>query len=200
MSLSAAEAGAVEGATAKRVDGADGADGAVSALADEVLAAVSLLRRHTRRAAGQPFSPEAVSEAQRELLRLIRRNPGTSIAASAAELGLAANTVSTLVGQLTEQGLVLRSPDPGDRRVARLTLTDTASRRVEAWRDRRSALIAAALDGLDADERAALAAALPALMRLGELIRPGPDVDPGPDRRPGQHPDRPDRPATEEPG
>lgn len=171
----AAEAGASERA--------ERAEAAIPALADEVLTAVSLLRRHTRRVAGRAFPPTAVSEAQRELLRVIRRNPGTSIAASAAELGLAANTVSTLVGQLTEQGLVLRNPDPDDRRVGRLTLTETASRRLEAWRDRRSTAVATALEGLAADERVALAAALPALMHLGELIRPGPTTDPRPGRR-----------------
>jgi DNA-binding MarR family transcriptional regulator len=94
------------------------------------------------------------------------------VAEAAAELGLVANTVSTLVGQLTERGLLLREPDEADRRIARLTLTEPAREQVEAWRDRRTALVTQALDGLDRDEREALRAALPVLGVLAERLDP----------------------------
>lgn len=103
---------------------------------------------------------------QVELVRLVRRQPDTSVAEAAAELGLAPNTVSTLVKELTDMGLLKRRADPADRRVARLRLTSAASRRVGQWHDRRTALAARALDELDAGERAALATALPAIRRL----------------------------------
>ena len=114
----------------------------------------------------------ALSDAQAELVRTVRRNPGISVAEAAAELGLVANTVSTLVGQLTERGLLQRTPDESDRRVARLTLTDPAREQVEAWRDRRTALVTRALDDLTADDRAALRAALPVLAGLTERLHP----------------------------
>jgi DNA-binding MarR family transcriptional regulator len=138
-------------------------------LADELLAALGLVRRHLRRSVGRPFP---LSDSQAELVRTVRRNPGISVAEAAAELGLVANTVSTLVGQLTERGLLQRTPDESDRRVARLTLTEPAREQVEAWRDRRAALVNQALDGLSPAERDALRVALPVLGALAERLHP----------------------------
>ncbi|MEU4191588.1 MarR family transcriptional regulator [Kribbella sp. NPDC026611] len=138
-------------------------------LAEELLAAVGLVRRHLRRSVGRPFP---LTDSQAELIRLVRRNPGVSVAEAAAELGLVANTVSTLVGQLTERGLLLRTPDPSDRRVARLSLTEPARQQVDAWRDRRAALVNEALDGLGPDDRDAVRAALPVLGVLAERLAP----------------------------
>lgn len=141
-------------------------------LAEELLAAIGLVRRHLRRSAGRPWPLSTLTGSQGELVRTVRRNPGISVAEAAAELGLVANTVSTLVGRLTELGLVLRAPDESDRRIARLTLTEPAREQVEAWRDRRTALVTEALDGLAPDERDALRAALPVLGVLAERLHP----------------------------
>jgi len=141
-------------------------------LAEELIAAIGLVRRRLRRSAGRPFPLSALTDSQAELVRTVRRNPGISVAAAAAELGLVANTVSTLVGQLTERGLLQRTPDASDRRVARLTLTEPAREQVEAWRDRRTALVSGVLDDLTPDERDALVAALPVLTGLAERLHP----------------------------
>ena len=73
-----------------------------TALAEQLYAAVGLLRRHARRIGGPPFGDQstAPTTAQLELVRLVRRNPDLSVAGAATELGLAPNTVSTLVRQL----------------------------------------------------------------------------------------------------
>ena len=63
-------------------------------------------------------------------------------------------------------------PDPGDRRAVRLSLTDSAQRDVDRWRDERAAVVAEGLGRLDPGERQALAAALPALTRLTAAVRP----------------------------
>lgn len=139
-------------------------------LADELLAAVGSLRRQARRSAGRPWPAELVSGAQSELVRLVRRQPGISVAEAATELGLAANTVSTLVRQLVESGLLVRAADSQDRRVARLRLTDRARGRVEHWREQRASAVARAVARLPADDRAALAAAAPVLSRLAALM------------------------------
>ena len=144
-------------------------------LAEELLAALGLVRRHLRRSAGRPGSLSTLTGSQTELVRTVRRNPGISVTEAAAELGLVANTVSTLVGQLIERGLLVRSPDDADRRVARLTLTEPAREQVEAWRDRRTALVTQALDGLETDDRDALRAALPVLDVLAERLHPQQD-------------------------
>jgi DNA-binding MarR family transcriptional regulator len=79
---------------------------------------------------------------------------------------LAPNTVSTLIRQLTNAGLLRREPDPADRRLARLHMTAAARERIECWRDHRAELAAQALGRLDRTDREALAAAVPALSQL----------------------------------
>lgn len=166
-------AGAGADGDADRGAAAASARAAVAVLAGRLVGATGLLRRRIRRGAGRPWPAAELTEAQTELLRHVRRNPGTSVTDAAAALGLAANTVSTLVGRLVELGLMRREADPGDRRVARLTLTADALATVRAWRDRRGALVAVALGELDAADRAAIATALPALERLAERIERG---------------------------
>ena len=79
-------------------------------------------------------------------------------------------TLDEIVGALTDQGLLRRTPSPEDRRVAQLTLTPAAQAHLEAWRERRSAVLVGALRQLSAAERDAVAAAMPALRRLAELL------------------------------
>lgn len=155
------------------------------ALAEELFAAVGQLRRHGRRLGGGPFAAGTLSGAQVELVRLVRRQPGLSVAEAAAQLALAPNTVSTLVGQLAEAHVLTRVTDPQDRRVARLALTASAQERVERWRDQRASATAAAITELEASERAALARAIPIIARLAATLAPasdGPDVSDSKDR------------------
>jgi DNA-binding MarR family transcriptional regulator len=135
-------------------------------LVDDLFAAIGLLRRLARRRVGQPYPQRTLAESHRELLRFVRRNPECSVAEAAAELGLAANTVSTLVRQLTDMGLLIRTADPTDRRVARLGLTDAARLQVAEWRRRRAVLAAQALQNLGPDERSALVGAIPVMAQL----------------------------------
>jgi DNA-binding MarR family transcriptional regulator len=143
-----------------------------TALAEELYAAVGLLRRHARRIGGRPFSDEstAPTTAQLELIRLVQRNPDLSVADAAAELGLAPNTVSTLVRQLAGTGMLERVRDSADGRVVRLRLTPDTRRRLEAWLDRRTAVTARALAELDADDRQALRRALPVLVAVAGAL------------------------------
>ncbi len=188
---------AARGAAIKPGAAAPGGDAGSEALAEALLATLGLMRRHVRRLAGQPWPQSPMTGSQSELIRLVRRNPGISVAEAAAELGLAANTVSTLVGQLTELGLLRRSPDERDRRVARLGLTPSAQRRVEAWRDRRIALVSQVLDRLDGADVAALRAALPTLDAVADRLRPA-ETEPEPDPEPDQDP-KPDQDPEEAP-
>ncbi len=147
-----------------------GGDDRSTALADRLLGALSLVRRNGRRLAARPVELAPLTGAQLELVRLVRRRPGTSVAEAAAELHLAANTVSTLVGQLVEEGLVERLTDATDRRVARLQLRPEIRRKVDAWRDRRMMKVADAISRLPAADRRSLLRAATVLERLaGEL-------------------------------
>jgi DNA-binding MarR family transcriptional regulator len=121
-----------------------------------------------RRAVRQAWREDPLPPAQSELLRLAATMPGITVADAAQELRLAPNTVSTLVGKLTAAGLLVRNRDAQDARVALLTITDAARQRLVQWRDLRADLAGQALAGLSSADRRALAAALPALLRLAE--------------------------------
>lgn len=141
-------------------------------LADELLSALSAIRRATRRHAARPAELSMLSSAQVELARVVRRNPGISIAGAAESLRLAPNTVSTLVGELTAIGLVERTTDPADRRVARLVLSEPWERKIDVWRDRRVTTVGKAVGRLPAAERRRLERALPALALLASELEP----------------------------
>jgi DNA-binding MarR family transcriptional regulator len=138
--------------------------------ADELLDAIASLRRAIRRTAQRPVELAGLTGAQLELVRLLRRNPGLSIADAARELRVAPNTVSTLVRQLADAGLVSREVDLVDRRVARLSLEPAMQRKVEAWRDRRVESLERALSTLSPLERKRVESVIPTLLQLGSEL------------------------------
>ncbi len=148
-------------------------DGDLQFLADQLLNAFSAVRRNARRHAVRPAELAPLTGAQLELVRLLRRHPGLSVARAAAELRLAPNTVSTLVGQLVEAAIVTRTADESDRRVARLELTPDIRRKVSAWRDRRVVALADAMTRLSADDQRRLDQAEAALVRLAKSLETG---------------------------
>ncbi|NGM16105.1 winged helix-turn-helix domain-containing protein [Verrucosispora sp. WMMA2044] len=135
---------------------------------DQLGDALSDLHRVLRRRALQRTGRAALPDAQVEVLRLVQRQPGISVREAAARLGTAANTVSTLVGELTTAGLLRRDRDPADRRTVRLALTEVAYERIAAYGRYRRELLAAALADLDATDRERLRTAVPALSRLAD--------------------------------
>ena len=124
-------------------------------LASALISASASLRRAARHA-GRPVEFAELTGAQLDLLRLVRRRPAVSVAEAAAELRLAPNTVSTLVRELTDAGLIVRSADPADRRVARLRLAPNMQRKVDGFRDRRVMLLTRAIEELSAADQAVL--------------------------------------------
>jgi DNA-binding MarR family transcriptional regulator len=144
-----------------------------TALAGGLLEQVGALRRGLRRATEAPWPGRQFTGAQLELLRLVRRQPGLSVREAATQLRLKPNTVSTLVKQLTEAGVMVRTRDSEDGRVARLALTADTQRWIAAWRDERVRTLAQALRGLEPEGRDALEAALAPLERLVEALDGG---------------------------
>jgi len=135
-------------------------------LADLLAGIHRLVRRNLRGGLAGP----RLRGAQVELLRTVAARPGIGVSAAAGELHLAGNSVSTLVNQLVTAGLLVRAEDPNDRRAARLSVTDAATRRLAEWERRRAELFARQLDLLDEADRVALRAAVPALRRLTENL------------------------------
>ena len=140
------------------------------AIADTLVAQTARIRRAGRRYSGRPVELSLLTGAQLELVRLLRRRPGISVADAAQELGLAANTVSTLVRQLTDVGLLVRRLDPSDRRIARLELSRRIASEVEAWRDRRVVALADAIGELAPEEQERLAEAVALLARVADRL------------------------------
>ena len=75
-------------------------------------------------------------------------------------------TMSRVLAALDEQRLVVRTPDPQDARGVLVTLSAEGERRLAQVRNHRTALVARRLARLDAQQRASLVAAMPALEAL----------------------------------
>ncbi|GAB2736969.1 MarR family winged helix-turn-helix transcriptional regulator [Kitasatospora kifunensis] len=145
-------------------------------LADEFPALLAGIPRLVRRRLRQELTVPRLRGAQVELLRLVAANPGLRVSAAAKELCLAGNSVSTLVNQLVAAGLLRREVDPADRRAALLRVTPEAAERMDAWRANHKALVDGLVAELPTEDRAALAAALPALRRLAAQLQRGDDA------------------------
>ena len=136
------------------------------AAAADLFTAIGVIRRTARRSARQAWAQQPLPPAQSELLRLAAARPGLTVAEAAEELRVAPNTISTLVGRLTEAGLMNREKSAHDGRTALLTATDKAQQRLAEFRDLRAELAGQALARLSARDQQALARAVPALLRL----------------------------------
>jgi len=75
-------------------------------------------------------------------------------------------TMTRIVDALEAAGLATRRPDPADARAVLIAATRTGRRLLAEGRRRRVEALAERLRGLNDDERAALHAAAPALVRL----------------------------------
>jgi DNA-binding MarR family transcriptional regulator len=135
-------------------------------LGDELMTTMAGMRRLVRRTLRTKGIGPQLRGAQMELLSVVHTNPGIGVAAAARALRLAANSVSTLVNQLADNGMLVREPDPADRRAVRLYPADIAVRRMQDWRAARAELVGDGIAALDAADRRAIAAALPALRVL----------------------------------
>jgi len=143
------------------------------AVSESLLPAVGAVRRLLRRLAG-PFvttGPYEVSTSQREVLLAVGRHTGRSVAEIADELGLAPNSVSTIVTQLVGAGLLVRETDAQDRRVGRLALTGVARDALESSRARRRGVLHEALERLTPGQLEDLAAGIDALEALADELR-----------------------------
>ena len=140
-------------------------------LVAEVFGVVGRFRRQLRRSAGRGFDSARLTESQSELLWLVGRQPGISVSAAAAELGLVSNTASTLVSKLIANGLLIRTVGDTDRRVGRLRLAEPTQRIVDASRAARRALLSEVLSELDDDQIDSLTKGLEVLDTMSRLLQ-----------------------------
>ncbi|MGO9155092.1 MarR family winged helix-turn-helix transcriptional regulator [Mycobacterium sp.] len=140
-------------------------------LVAEVFGVVGRFRRQLRRSAGRGFDSARLTESQSELLWLVGRQPGISVSAAAAELGLVPNTASTLVSKLVANGLLIRTVGDADRRVGQLRLAEPTQRIVDASRAARRALLSEVLGELDGDQIGSLTKGLEVLDTISQLLQ-----------------------------
>lgn len=138
---------------------------------NEVSRVVGRFRRQLRRSAERQFDSAHLTESQSELLWLVARQPGISVSAAAAELGLVANTASTLVSKLVDRGLLIRTADQSDRRVGQLRLAGAARQIVDSSRTARRAMLADVLAELGDDQIEALTKGLAVLETMTRRLQ-----------------------------
>lgn len=85
--------------------------------------------------------------------------------------GLNPTMLSRLVPRLEEAGLLVRRPDPADKRACLIEATAGASSLLERVRSERDDILSRLLDDLDENERQAVATATPVLEKLAERLR-----------------------------
>jgi len=137
-------------------------------LADVELAArlrlvVNRLARLLRTQASADLSPSLTSA----LVTVSLLGPVTLGELAAAER-VTPPSVTRVAACLEEHGLVRRETDPGDRRVARVSLTAKGRRTLQRMRTRKTAYLAKRLRTLDEHELELVREALPLLERLLE--------------------------------
>ncbi|MFJ9028286.1 MarR family winged helix-turn-helix transcriptional regulator [Streptomyces sp. NPDC102274] len=146
------------------------ADGSTRS-ADAVQGLLSSLLRH---------APRDMSLTSLAALSTLNRTGPRRITDLAMVEGITQPSATTLVTTLERAGFVERRSDPDDRRVVLVAITASGSDYLRARRRVSTEVFARLVDELTADERSALAAAIPALRRLRELDEE--QRDPGPNR------------------
>jgi DNA-binding MarR family transcriptional regulator len=107
-----------------------------------------------------------ITARQATLLWLVKRSPGLSLAALAAEEGISPPALSGNVDRLERAGLLRRVRSDEDRRRVGLELTDEGAKLMRRVRARRTTWLSTRLRGLEPSELEAIEKAVPALSRL----------------------------------
>jgi DNA-binding MarR family transcriptional regulator len=107
-----------------------------------------------------------ITQSQFSALATIERAGPLSLGDLADIERVAPPSMTRIASRLEERGLVARTPDAADRRVARVDITPAGRDLVKETRTRRDAFLATRLRALSPEERDTLARALPLLERL----------------------------------
>lgn len=142
----------------------DGQAPDAQALAEQLRSAVLLLARRLR----QQDEMSGLTMSQLSALSVVNARGALTLGELATAERVQPPTMTRLVAALEAQGYLERESDPSDRRLVRVRATDAGRTAIRESRARRTAFLAGRIDGLDTEERAAIAAALPVLLSLQE--------------------------------
>ena len=124
------------------------------------LAVMRLGRRLRQEAVGD------ITASQLSALSTVARSGPLSLGELSEIERIAPPSTTRIVGRLEERGLVVRTVDAADRRVARLAASEAGQSLLNQTRTRRDAYLALRLQAMTAEERETLMRALPLLERL----------------------------------
>ncbi|MFI9723386.1 MarR family winged helix-turn-helix transcriptional regulator [Streptomyces sp. NPDC052396] len=131
------------------------------------------LTRKLHRAQKRYLDPIGITPAQSRLLRAVSHHDQASGAPRMADLAerleVVPRAVTTLVDALEANGAVRRVPDPANRRVIRVELTEDGRRTLRALREARRSAVEEILAPLTAERRAALGGLLTELLGGGPV-------------------------------
>jgi DNA-binding MarR family transcriptional regulator len=143
------------------------AQGAEEALAFKLHAAMLHMMRRVRR----EDDAFGLSAPRMSALSTVAFGQTRTIGEMASMEQVSPPTMTRLVDALQENGLVLREPDPADRRTVRVRATALGRRTIEQGRRRRVAFLAAKLQTLPTESLRALDVASDAILRIYDETR-----------------------------
>jgi DNA-binding MarR family transcriptional regulator len=130
-------------------------------IAAQLRLSATRLHRRLRQEAGSGLSPS-----QGSALAAIHNKGPLTLGSLAEHERVAPPTITKVVAFLEGEGLVERGTDPNDKRVTRVSSTKKGAALIEESRRRKTQWLVKQIQALSADDRAALAAALPVLEEL----------------------------------
>jgi DNA-binding MarR family transcriptional regulator len=137
----------------------------VARLAGEVRTEVGRLAYHLR----TPATRSGITPTRLAALSALNRYPNGVRQGDLAELmNMSAPSMTRLVEIMEEAGWVERRRDPADQRCLLLVLSPVGRKTIETVRDEAATQLSEEMTDLTADERAALAAAVPVLRKLAD--------------------------------
>jgi DNA-binding MarR family transcriptional regulator len=137
----------------------------IARLAGDVRTEVARLAYHLR----TPATRSGITPTRLAALYALTRYPDGVRQGDLAELmNISAPSMTRLVEILEEAGWVERRRDPNDQRCLLLVLTTVGHKTIETLRDEAATQLSMELADLTADERVALAAAVPVLRKLAD--------------------------------
>ena len=139
----------------------------VTRAAGELRAALGRLTRRLR----QTSAVGEITLSQASVLSLLEREGPATPGALATKERISPQSMGSILMALEGLGLVLRTPDPTDKRSLVISLTEAGIQMVQGARRQREERLARALaDHFTAEEQQALITALPLLERLARLL------------------------------
>ncbi|WP_374009451.1 MarR family winged helix-turn-helix transcriptional regulator [Leifsonia sp. LS-T14] len=143
-------------------------DNGVDAVSGRLALAVGRLNRRIRSSAG------GLSHGQLSpLSTVVRSGPLRPSELAAIEVA-AAPTITRIVAELESRGLVVREPDPQDRRSLFVSSTDAGTALLLEARSDRARAVSDVLGELTPEQVDAIRAALPALEQAAQVAPPAP--------------------------